>query len=245
MLLSIAYPFIRKQINRKRVVLDALFVVTFLQYIAWMSSSLQSRFLMPLFPGLSIVTNAVILSFLKTDAKVNWSRVVSIGAVGGMLVGSFLFMGNYFINLNPYKIVSGEQSKRDFLSTYVHDYRVNEYINVSLPDDVLVFLPWDGRGYYCNNKCIPDIGQSGWTALIEKTHKIEDISLWLQEKGITHILLSWDDVNFFVYGHDPNGVHDQALSFFLDDYAPKCADLVYEDDWTQLYELHLDDVSCQ
>ncbi len=32
-------------------------------------------------------------------------------------------------------------------------------------------------------------------------------------------------------------LHDQALSFFLDDYAPKCAELVSEDDWTQLYEL--------
>jgi hypothetical protein len=245
MLLSIVYPFIRKKFVGKGEILDVLIVITFIQYIVWMASSLQSRFLMPLFPGVSIIASAVIISFSHLGTKTNWAKILSIGAVGGMLVSTLLLVGNLYIRIKPHEVIIGTQSKREFLSAYVFDFKAIDYINSSLPDDVMVFLLWDGRGYYCYDKCLPDIGQSRWTAATAEIHTIEDISIWLETKGITHILLSRNDVRFFIYDHDQDGLHEQALTFLIEDFAPKCAEVVYEDEWSLLYELHLDDNACQ
>jgi len=245
MFLAFAYPLLRSKLSKNRLVFDTLAMITGVQFIMWATGSQQNRFLMPLYPGLSIIAVAVIIHLPSGNPQINWSRIISIGGIGGLMIGSLLLVEHMVALVKPHDLILGMTSKADFLTSIVKDYQAIKFINQNLPDDALVFMPWDGRGYYCDGKCVPDTSQSAWAALVQETDEIDNISSWPQEKGITHILLSWEDVNFFVYGHDPNGVHDQALSFFLDDYAPKCADLVYEDDWTQLYELHLDDVSCQ
>ena len=201
--------------------------------------------MIPLFPGVSIIASAVILQFPSEKLRINWTKTLSVGAVGGMLLCLFALMGYYFIKVEPYKVLFGIQSKDTFLSTFVNDYEVKQYINVNLPENATVFLPWDGRGYYCDGKCIPDIGQSVFSALIQETSKVDAVSTWMQANGITHILLSQDDANYFIYGHDPDGVHQNALTFFIEEYAPRCSEVVYEDDWTRLYELHLDEVTCK
>ncbi len=244
-LLALIYPLIRKKIQGNRQPLDFLFIFTSIQFVIWATGSQQNRYLMPIFPTLSILAGSVIISLMDHKWRINWGRVIAIGLVGGMTISSLALMVRFMSIIRPNEYLFGDTSKSEFLAAYVKDYRAIEYINGNLPEDALVFMPWDGRGYYCDGKCYPDTGQSAWAALVQKTENIDNVSSWLRVKGMTHILISWDDVYFFVYEHDPSGVHDQALSFFLDDYAPKCAELVYEDDWTQLYELHLDDVSCQ
>ena len=244
-LLALIYPLTRKNIRENRQLLDVLFVFTIFQFVIWATGSQQTRYLMPIFPILSILASSVIIGLLNKKWRINLGRVIAVGLVGGMTIGSLVLMVRFLAIVQPNEIIFGEISKNEFLSTYVKDYRAIDYINDNLPDDALVFTPWDGRGYYCDGKCYPDISQSAWAALVQETDEIDNISSWLEAKGVTHILLSWDDVYFFIYEHDPSGSHDQALSYFLDDFAPRCAVLVYEDDWAQLYELHLDDVSCQ
>ena len=243
-LLALMYPLTRKKIIANRQLLDVLSIFTLIQFVIWATGSQQNRYLMPIFPTLSILAGSVIITLLNQKWKINWGRIIAIGFVGGMTIASFVLMVRFLFLVQPTQLILGDLSKDEFLSAYVKDYQAIKFINQNLPDDALVFMPWDGRGYYCDGKCHPDTSQSVWSALVQETNDIDYISSWLQAQGVTYILLSWDDVNFFVYGHDPGGAHNQALSFFLDDYAPKCAEMIYEDDWTQLYELHWGDPSC-
>ena len=245
MLMALIYPLIRKKITKSLIVLDTLAIITALQFVGWSLSSQQSRFLMPLFPGLSIIASIVILKLPLGKFNINWSRIISIGAVGGLVIGLLLQMIGISFIVKPYNVLFKKESKADFLSAMLRDYQAVEYINKNLPENALVFLPWDGRGYYCDGKCYSDISQSAWTALIQETQDVNSISAWLTAKGMTHILLSLEDVAFFIHGHDPNDVHQQALSYLLDDYAPRCAEVVYEDEWTRLYELHPESSTCQ
>lgn len=244
-LCSFAYPMIRKKIKHNRILLDGLTIMTALFGVAWAFSSQQSRFLMPLFPGLGIITSAVILNLQVKGLRLNWSKIISIGLVGGMLICSLVLMVYYFELIKPYKVIFGSQSKSEFLSIFVNDFQANEFINTELPENALVFLPWDGRGYYCDGKCLPDIGQANWTALIQRTENTGEVSAWMQSKGITHLLISLGDIKFFTDRHDPNDNHQQALSFFLEEFLPHCTIEIYKDDETYLFELQLENVACQ
>lgn len=245
LLFTFAYPFVRKNVKKNREVMDVLAIISGLQFIVWMFGSQQNRFLMPLFPGLSLIASAVIMSFPSRLAKINWSRIISIGIVGGLVVCSLVLMVQFIILAKPLHVLLGVEPKPVLISYVAKDFQGIKYINENLDDDALVFMPWDGRGYYCDGKCYPDISQSKWTALVQKTENSRDVSLWLQDEHITHIMISWSDIAFFVHGHDPEGIHYRALRFLIDDFAPGCAEVVYEDDWTRLYELHYENIDCE
>jgi hypothetical protein len=245
MLLYIVYPFIRKRIKQNREFLDLLFIISILQFVFWAVSSQQTRFLMPLFPAVSILVSAVILSLSTIKTRFNWPKVISVVAVGGMLIFSLAKMGSYFAHVKPYQVLLGNPSKNDFLATFVVDYRAIQYINTNLPEDKTVLLLWGGKGYYCDGKCVPDIEQSRWAALIQDTDAVDGVSSRLHEKGITHLLVNKDDVTFLFDGHDPDGVHQEALSFLFEEFVPRCTEMIYEDNWSRLYEIHPDEAACQ
>ena len=168
-LIVISYPWIKQKIIGKyRLILDVMFNLTVLQFIAWAMGSQQTRFLMPLYPCLSILASAVLLSLSEIRKKLRWDRILAFGAVGGMIIFSLIMMFQYFIQIQPYKVVLGSTSKSDFLSSVMVDYSVINYINKQLPENAKVMTPWYGKGYYCNSKCYPDVGPSKWTGLFQE-----------------------------------------------------------------------------
>jgi hypothetical protein len=108
-----------------------------------------------------------------------------------------------------------------------------------------MMLLWDGRGYYCDQVCLPDVDQSRWTALVERSTDIQSIANLLQEEKITHLLLSNEDASFFLLKHDNAGINRKALEFLIIDFTPKCAEMVHEDGWSQLFELKYDNGKCK
>lgn len=245
LLLSLGYPFVRKRLKKNRKALDLLAVFTALGFIVWALGSQQNRFLMPLFPGMSILSCIVIMNLPIGRVKINWSRIFSIGVIGGLVICSFVLMGRFTIMTKSIHVVLGVESVSTYISYIAKDFTGIKYINENLSDNALVFMPWDGRGYYCDGKCYPDISQSKWTALIQEMKSIQDVSAWFQAEDITHVMISMSDIAFFVYRHDPDGIHLQAYRYLVDNYAPLCAELIYEDDWNRLYELHLEYNNCK
>ncbi|NJL59704.1 MAG: hypothetical protein HC887_08740 [Desulfobacteraceae bacterium] len=72
-----------------------------------------------------------------------------------------------------------------------------QYINANLPGNATILFVFTGkRGYYCDRNYLPDSGEdqnrSSLGDIAEKSHKPEDILLYLKKMGITHILLRAD-----------------------------------------------------
>ena len=106
-------------------------------------------------------------------------------------------------------------------------------------------MPWNGKGYYCDSRCAPDISQAKWSVLIQEKQTLNEITEWLQNNGFTHILVSWDDIDYFTIEHDPQNIHREAASFLLDVILPNCAKEIYADEWVQLYKIESDHKNCQ
>jgi hypothetical protein len=55
--------------------------------------------------------------------------------------------------------------------------------------------------------------------------------------GVSHLMLSRSDADFILQ-HDPTGEHLKAIQYYLDEFQPQCAKIIYHDDWTALSELN-------
>jgi hypothetical protein len=207
-----------------------------LRFAIWASGSQQIRFLMPIFPCLSILAASVITSDFIVNRLGKLYKVISTSLLG-IPFGLTLILQVVFIFLfNPMGVLGGWESKDEFLRRTVDQYRMMEFIDTNLPSEARVFLMWDGRAYYCDERCLPSADQSHWTWLATDANGVEAVTERLKGLNATHLMYSKSDAEFFLR-HDPLGLHSRALSLFLEDYQPACTRKMFEDNEFFLFEI--------
>ena len=95
---------------------------------------------------------------------------------------------------------------------------------------------WDGRSYYCDERCISDADHSQWSRLVFPDADLLSTALKLKTMGVSYLMFSLSDVDF-VLQHDPDGKNRLAAKFYLDEFQPVCTDIIYQDQWTQLVRI--------
>jgi hypothetical protein len=118
-----------------------------------------------------------------------------------------------------------------------YDYRAIQYIQESLTEDEKAVFLWDGRGYYCGSRCVPDDEQSAAINLSFDRPSPRELSARLGREGVTHLILSRVDATWFIIYHDPHRWHRDALDYFEHSFFPECGKLVYSDDSVKLFEI--------
>jgi hypothetical protein len=227
--IALLYPLGRRSMEMSLIAWWAL-----LHFIAWALGSQQIRFLLPLFPALSLLVCYVLTVHLpRWVPRAGW--ILRDGLVYGVAIATLLYSALFFAQVKPLGVISGLESREQFLERMVPDHAAMQEI-LALPQSARVLFLWDGRGFYCDQRCLPDTDHARWTNWVATSGSKEYVTKRLAEMGVTHLLLSWADVDFILQ-HDPAGDHQRALEFFLQGYAPGCTQSVYHDDWTELYEL--------
>ena len=230
-LLVLIYPLLRKT-----KAMNLLVGMTLIEFVVWSVSVRQTRYLLPIFPNLSVLT-AHIISELGVFRKFGrWVDLFAKTLVFAMVAVTIIYSGLFFMKISPFDVLIGKESKEDFLQRNVGDYGAIRFIKNNLPSDARVLLMWDGRNYYCDERCIPDIDHSQWTELVMELKNDKGVLSYLSAKGITHLYLSLDDVDFILQ-HDPTNQHKMALEYFLDTIKPNCAEEVYGDQFGAIYAL--------
>jgi hypothetical protein len=111
------------------------------------------------------------------------------------------------------------------------------YIQGALKPDAKVQFLWDGRNYYCGSRCIPDDEQSTAVSLAFNFPAPQELAHDLREKGITHLMLSKPDADWFITYHDPHRIHQDALVYFENIFFPSCGKSIYKDGGMELFEI--------
>jgi len=133
-------------------------------------------------------------------------------------------------------VILGSESKDAFLSRVSSLYPLTRWIETELSPAARVFLLWDGRGYYCDESCIPDVTQSRWPQLASESWDVGAASARLHDLGATHLLFSVEDMTF-ISQYDLSGVHRRSADFLLQQFIPACAREIYGDEKYSLLEL--------
>jgi hypothetical protein len=231
-LLVFLYPW-----SRRSKAMDGLAGLTLLRYIFWaLISHWRFRYLLPALPGLSLLSSHVMINLTTRPTLRRWGRILAIGLLGGMLMVTLAYSVIHFLDVQPLRVVSGAESKADFLRRQVSDYAAKEFIQTNLSPEARVLMPWDARGYYCDNRCLPDWLRSKWVELASPNASPSVVADKLSEMNVSHLLLSIEDVDYSVI-NDESGKNEQALEFLLNEFRPACLKEIYRDEWTRLYEV--------
>ncbi len=197
-----------------------------LRFMLWGAGSQQTRFLLPLFPALAVLSAQVLGRWMASERWRTIGFVLPMSMLGTALVMTFLLQGLFWWMVRPGAALAGLESKESFLRRNSAVYPAQQFIQSELPADVRVLMLWDGQSFYCDERCIPDAEQSQWTQIIDRAGSIDAIAADLQSRGVTHLLGNIDSLNFFLR-HDPKGNHTRAAYFYLETFRPRCAEVVF------------------
>jgi hypothetical protein len=220
---------------RRTPALNALAGWAILRFIFWAAGAQQTRFLLPLFPALSILA-AYVLGCLAGKLRGILGRVLPRGLGFGMLAVTLVYSLLFFIDVQPLRVILGSESRDEFLSRKLYLYPALQFIQTSLPSSARVWMLWDGRGYYCDERCVPDIDQSQWTQVAMHSWDVSQTARELRQRGATHLLISLQDANFIAQ-FDRSGQQLRAHEFLLKEFVPTCTRDLYRNEYYQLVEL--------
>lgn len=165
-----------------------------LYFILWGMLIQQLRFLIPVFPLLSII---LALLIHKTDKAWLWTRRCILSFCLFTLALNSYFHLDYIGTLSPHKYLTGIQSEEEFLRSHLSSYTAIDYINRHLTDRDKVLFVFLGNGlYYCKRPYLydPVFEANTFMDAVKAGTSPREIWIYLRQKGVTHILINHDYV---------------------------------------------------
>jgi hypothetical protein len=209
-----------------------LAIYSLLYFALWVFNTQVIRFLTPVSAIVALLAAYVISRLPKTIKK--WLSSILLG---GFICLSFFYQLWEFNDAKIIKYFSGQASAADLLQAQVGNYRATKYIQSNLSETDRVQFLWDGRTYYCDQRCVSDDTQARGMNLSNSAPAPESVAHQLRTQGITHIMINRSDAQWFIDFHDPDGLQKSALHYFEQIFLPACAKSIYTDNITELYVL--------
>jgi hypothetical protein len=228
--LAIIFPFIVRSKKYSTILFYAA-----VYYIWWFFGSQVIRFLLPVSAFVAILAAGVLERFpslIKNTLK--YTLII------GFMIFNLVYQFSVLRNSGTFSYIAGHTSADEILQLFVDDYQVKQFIQQKLQADEKALFLWDGRGYYCDSRCVPDNDQSHAVQLALHSPQPTELANALKAKGITHLMLSRTDMDWFVAYHDPHRYHLETQHYFDDQFLPACAKSIYKDDGMELFEITCD-----
>ncbi|RJP25104.1 MAG: hypothetical protein C4520_03025 [Candidatus Abyssobacteria bacterium SURF_5] len=233
-------------IRRTAPVVKWLLFVCTVYFASWLLSTHITRYLMPIFPLLSLLAAYVIVVLKEKGAAVSplFGRIsfAVIAAACGIVWFSFSFTYPLRVPAQFGPVVWGEQTGDEFLKETVPGYETFQYINKNLPLDARIAFFWDNRGFFCERE---QIGDSVFEApsmleLVSEAGTAEAFYQKLKSMGIGFVLFNEFYFTkfppFALSAEDKSRLDEDCMVFreFLKGYCLP----FYTSDGTILYEVH-------
>lgn len=230
--LALLAPLKRRWGRREAVLLG----VVLLRGLAWTVGTQQTRFLYPVFLGLSPLAAEGLEVLLERGRRLG--RVMTVGLVAGGLAATLAIQVTMLGRiLQPWQLWLGQESVSSWLVRPWPDFALQRTMREALPEGAKVVLLWEGRGYYCAPRCLADTDHTRGVRLAEAAGgDAVALAHALTAQGVTHVLLDRESALFSLY-HDPSGRQRRALAFWEQMFLPRCAAVVQVGEWARLYRL--------
>ncbi len=213
----------------------ALIIIALARFALWSFGSQQIRFLLPIYPALSIGAAHVIEGI--GARRRSW---LHINPVAGLALGltsiTLFYQIRMTLDSRIVPVIVGAESREAYLSRTVRDYPAMKAGGELIRQADRVLLLGDGRGYYCLPWCVPDPDHFRWAAEIVELPGATSLGEWFSSRNISYVLLSWEDLDFLLQ-HDPRGVMEQASRTLIEWRDAGCLQPEFVDEWAALYRV--------
>ena len=179
-IISIPLLFLGKYRDRKLVGLIGFFAGLL---IAWFGLSLQSRYLIPAFAVLAVISSAVVCA----DEKYRLAKLIFATAAVGTALFGICTLGPLISSTVPF--VYGQESQDEYLTRAVDVYPAEKYINEELPSNAKIAIYGDTRGFFLNRNYVwADPGHN--VMFTRNFSSADDLVSYLKRRGITHVMIN-------------------------------------------------------
>ncbi len=229
---SLLYPFVPRSRPLNVVALLAL-----AECLLWsLFPALVSRYLIPTLPLLAILAAYSAGRFAFPPLIRRYGRILVVVLAVASVASTALFLTGIALQDGAPAVVAGQRSRADYLRAAVPTYAALAFALTDLPKGSSLLTTGDGRSYYCEDLCFESDDQTLWLNLLLEADRPADFEASLRRLGITHLLVSPQDIRFFE-DHMPAPVVNRATSFLLEDVLPACGNLLFSDSNASLYEI--------
>lgn len=237
-----AYPWARRKFKQpNRAILDYLILTCVVLFAIWATSSQQTRFLLQIYPALAIISSCllgVIFEYKHSPSNFRINKVILIGL---LLILPVLTLSRAGWEVHKNGILTFHETREQFLSRLLDNYDGVTYIMQNIPSDEKILMVWDGRGYYCDKRCIADVDQVQFA-----TQTIKEISRLQPQtnKYVSWLFINWTDYQYFVQIHDEFDYHKNAGNVIKDLIRSGCLIRYYTDETVSIFNIDLQRMDC-
>jgi len=168
-------------------------------FLIWANLSQQTRFLLPALACLSICLYPIFNCTARGKlVNRNLFCVFCLIIAAINLISPVQQAKKY----QPIAFIAGEVNQDEFLAKHIRNYRSVQYINTHLPEDAKTYLVFIGNvGYYLDRPAIQEsvFEDYSFKKAIIAAKAPEDILIWFQKQGATHLLIDENMANRFLY----------------------------------------------
>jgi len=160
------------------------FVVT--TEVSWVG-----RYLLPVYPGLTVVAGFVLLEISrKLRPRAPVAVLLPAVAVAVALGSAVLVSASAFYSRNGIGFLDGSISRREFRLQFGY-YGPIDFINNNLPADARIMMLGAELGYGLNRTYVADPcwDSTEWRRLMVHNNGFDEINQEIKRRGITHILV--------------------------------------------------------
>lgn len=197
---------------RKRPLVTALLGLAALHFAVWTQGIQTLRYLVPVFPALSlaaayVLDRAVVGPRTAVPARIVVPALVLLALLVSLGAASLSF----FMGGPPLQLV-GLESRQAYLSRALPDFPAIQYLNEHRAEVGRVLLVGDARVYYLEPPALADQGLDVLRAVVAQDNPRQSADL-LRQRGITHVLVSPAQLTWLVR-FDPEQRVRQAWEAF-------------------------------
>jgi Dolichyl-phosphate-mannose-protein mannosyltransferase len=185
----------------------------------------HSRYLLPMYPALTVATAYVLTELADWAAAKAKSRWLSVAAKALPAVALSVILGPLaftsimqLVQLRGPEYLAGQLSRRGFMSSIFY-YSAIDYMNHTLPENARVMMIGAQMSYGLQRDYIADtsLDTLGWQRLLLHNDSILTLQNELRQQGITHILVGY---SIFSWGASRGGSASLMTSEILQKSRP-------------------------
>lgn len=176
---------------RKEVLYLLGFSVAF--YLFWMTSSQQIRYLLPIFPLLSLAIAITYEQYTQKELTFQWQIInkIFLTFVVIIFIVNLAIIGHYFNSFKYGQLFIGQMSTADYLRNKFDYYAAYEHMNQKTPPESKVFLvSTSNQPYYLERDYFGDSVFEDYTLtkIVKSSKTPAEIKDKIRAMGITHLL---------------------------------------------------------
>ena len=188
-------------VKKKNYCFRFLGIYSALYFVAWALISLRVRKLIPALAPASLLAGVAVANLLEGKySKV--LKVLILMILVFVILVNIKTIVNDAVAVDPVPVITGKESKEEFLTRKVYNYRAIDFLNRNLSPGAKILFVYGGNAWYysLHDTVVDSVFQDHTLKqFLKKSDSIADLTACFEASKISHILINFEIAQVGLY----------------------------------------------